>query len=475
MSQAVVAVSPAPAVGAEAGPCDLGDGPDGPARTEAGGMRRRIQLVGVLAATLAIGLFGVPLAVAVVVLLRSDEYGELERAADTAAVQVAPALVAGRPVTGFADDDEDGISVAVYALDGRRLAGTGPGPGDGPVRQAAGGQVAHGGGNLRGQLAVAVPVTSGDRVVAVARAASTTSRLYLQIALAWLGLAGLAGLALAGGTLLARRQSRRLADPLVRLVAAAQSLGEGDFTVQAPAAGIEEIDAAGSALTRTAERLGELVGQERAFSADASHQLRTPLTGLRLRLETALDGGGDLRPAVVGALETTDRLERTVDELLALARDAPSARTPADLPALLAELRDGWLGPLGEAGRTLRLSVPPALPRTSASAAATRQILDVLLANASRHGAGAVTVTAREADTAVAVDVADEGAGVRVPAEALFGRRTDRAAGHGIGLALARALAEAEGGRLVLTRAGPAPVFTLLLPAGGAGPGREEP
>ena len=243
--------------------------------------------------------------------------------------------------------------------------------------------------------------------------------------------------------------------------------------MQAPAAGIEEIDAAGSALTRTAERLGELVGRERAFSADASHQLRTPLTGLRLRLETALDGGGDLRPAVVGALEITDRLERTVDELLALDRDAPSARTPADLPALLAELCDGWQGPLGEAGRTLRLSVPPALPRTSASAAATRQILDVLLANASRHGAGAVTVTAREADTAVAVDVADEGAGVRIPAEALFGRRTDRAAGHGIGLALARALAEAEGGRLVLTRAGPAPVFTLLLPATGAG--SEEP
>jgi len=428
-------------------------------------MRRRIQLVGVLAATLAIGLFGVPLAVAVVVLLHSDEFGELERVADTAAVQVAPALVAGRPVVGFADDKDDGISVAVYALDGRRLAGTGPAAGDAPVRQAAGGQVAHGSGTIGGQMVVAVPVTSGDRVVGVARAASPITRIYLQAALTWLGMAGLAALALGGATLLARRQSRRLADPLVRLAAAAQTLGEGDFTVQAPPAGIEEIDAAGAALTRTAERLGELVGRERAFSADASHQLRTPLTGLRLRLETALDGGEDLRPAVAGALETADRLERTIDELLALARDAPSARTPADLPTLLDELRGGWAQPLREAGRTLRLSVAPGLPDTRASAAATRQILDVLLANATRHGAGTVKVTAREADTAVAVDVADEGAGVHVPAAELFRRRTGRAAGHGIGLALARALAEAEGGRLVLSRAAPAPVFTLLLPA----------
>jgi len=428
-------------------------------------MRRRIQLVGVLAATLAIGLFGVPLAVAVVVLLHSDEFNELERVADTAAVQVAPALVAGRPVAGFADDKDDGISVAVYALDGRLLAGTGPADGGAPVRQAAGGQVAHGSGTVGGHVVVAVPVTSGERVVGVARAASPISRIYLQTALTWLGMAGLAGLALAGATLLARRQSRRLADPLVRLAAAAQTLGEGDFTVQAPPAGIEEIDAAGAALTRTAERLGELVGRERAFSADASHQLRTPLTGLRLRLETALDGGEDLRPAVAGALETADRLERTIDELLALARDAPSARTPADLPALLDELRDGWAQPLREAGRRLRLSVAPGLPDTRASAAATRQILDVLLANATRHGAGTVTVTAREADTAVAVDVADEGAGVHVPAAELFRRRTERAAGHGIGLALARALAEAEGGRLVLSRAVPAPVFTLLLPA----------
>jgi signal transduction histidine kinase len=428
-----------------------------------GAVRRRIQWVGVLAAALAIVLFGVPLAVAVAIIYGGDERGELERAADTAAVRVAPDLAAGRASAALPTGDED-IRVAVYDLDGRRLQGDGPATADDPVRRAAAGRVADGGGGS--EVVVAVPVTSGERVFAVVRAASQRSRLYLQIGATWLGMTGLAVAAVAAAALLARRQSRRLAGPLERLAGAAQTLGDGDFTVRPPPAGIAEIDAAGAALTRTAERLGALVARERAFSADASHQLRTPLTGLRLRLETALDGDsdGDLRAAVTAALETADRLERTIDELLALARDAPTARTPADLPALLADLGTSWHGPLAAAGRPLRVSVEPALPGTPASAAATRQILDVLVTNAARHGAGTVTVLARETDTAVAVDVTDEGPGVGTPEE-LFRRRAAGAAGHGIGLALARALAEAEGGRLVLTRAAPHPVFTLLLPA----------
>jgi signal transduction histidine kinase len=424
-------------------------------------MRRRIQWVGVLAAALAIGLFGVPLAVAVVVLFQGDERAELDRAADTSAVRVASDLAAGRQLTRPPEAEEH-IRVAVYALDGHRLIGSGPDAGDDSVRQAVGGATA--GGSDAGDFVVAIPVTSGSRVVGVARASSPESRVWLQVGLTWLAMTGLATGAIAAAAVLARRQSRRLAAPLEELAAGAQILGDGDFTVRLAPAGIPEIDAAGGALTKTAERLGDLVGRERAFTADASHQLRTPLTGLRLRLETALDDEADLRRAVEEALTTADRLERTIDELLALARDSPRAHTPADLPALLAEVEANWTGPLNAANRTLRITVLPDASGTSASAAAVRHILDVLLANAQRHGEGEVTITVRDADTAVAIDVTDQGSGIAAPEE-IFRRRTAQASGHGIGLALARALAEAESGRLMLTRSAPSPVFTLLLPA----------
>ena len=91
-----------------------------------------------------------------------------------------------------------------------------------------------------------------------------------------------------------------------------------------------------------------------------------------------------------------------------------------------------------------------------------REILDVLLDNAARHGAGAVSVAVRETSGSVAVEVADEGHGF-ADAETAFVRRDMHGDGHGIGLALARSLAQAEGGSLDVTRAGAAPVVRLLL------------
>jgi signal transduction histidine kinase len=190
--------------------------------------------------------------------------------------------------------------------------------------------------------------------------------------------------------------------------------------------------------------------------------LRTPLTGLRLRLESMLDGG-PRDEEITQAMVEADRLQRTIDDLLTLARDTPRHVEPLDLSGLLDEVRETWHADLAGQGRPLRIRVTPDLPTTHASTAAARQILHVLLDNAGRHGSGAVTVNVRDAGDALAIDVMDEGPGIDRPGDDLFRRRRATAAGHGIGLAMARSLAEAEGGRLRLARPAP-PTFTLLLP-----------
>jgi signal transduction histidine kinase len=129
---------------------------------------------------------------------------------------------------------------------------------------------------------------------------------------------------------------------------------------------------------------------------------------------------------------------------------------------LVTELRDRWHAPFAARGRRLNLTAVPHLPDLPVSAAAVRQILEVLLDNALVHGSGTASVTMMDTASGVRIEVGDEGSGLQDP-ERAFARRADRS-GHGIGLALARSLAEAEGGRLVLRRAGPAPVFSLLLP-----------
>jgi signal transduction histidine kinase len=292
---------------------------------------------------------------------------------------------------------------------------------------------------------------------------------------------GLDAAAIAATWLVARRQARRLAAPLETLSRSAQQLGGGDFSVRARPSGIPEIDSAGESLNSTAARLGALVRRERAFSADASHQLRTPLTGLRLGLETALDSpGADLRQAMGAAIDAADRLERTIEDLLTLRRDPPRDTSPLDVAELTREVEDTWRPVLATAGRALRVVVAPGVPGSTAAAAAVRQALGVLVDNAVRHGAGTVTVTVRDAGGALALDVADEGPGLDVDApppprwSAGAGSGRGSGGGHGIGLALARELAEAEGGRLRLSRPSP-PVFSLLLPAQPATRRPEEP
>jgi len=424
-------------------------------------VRRRIVGLAVLASVLAIGLFGLPLAFGVARYAVLQEEGNLVRVANAAAVAVSSDLNDGDAPSRI-PKAHDHTSLAVYDRTGALVAGTGPADDD-LVREALDGRIATGGGS--DELAAAVAVTHESDVIGVVRAASPRGDIYRQVAFACLLMVALALFAIVLVWLLARRQARRMARPLEQLAGIARRLGDGDFTVRTTPVGIGEIDAVGNALSRTATRLDKILGRERAFSADASHQLRTPLAGLRLRLEAALhQPDQDPYAAIRTAIVETDRLEQIIDELLALARDTRHSDSgPLDLPGLLEEIDRDWSQALGARRRQLRLDVDPVAPRSSASTAAVRQVLTVLLDNATTHGSGTVTVTVRDAAGVLAIDVSDEGPELTTPEPVLFTRRSDTATGHGIGLALARSLAEAEGGRLALSSPEP-PTFTLLAP-----------
>jgi signal transduction histidine kinase len=427
-------------------------------------MSRRILLAIVGVTALAVIGFGVPLGITVANLYRDEAVSGLERDANKAIAEIPLLPAAGEsPELPVLDD---GAALGIYDGQGNLVAGTGPPQPDAPVQRAQATSSPVTADSVRGSIVVAIPFSNDEQVIAVVRAALPKSVVNDRVHRAWLAMAGLAFAVIGVAAVVAVLQARRLSRPVKQLAAAADRLGHGDFAVRAGRAGIPEIDAAAAALDTTAERLGELLQRERAFSAHASHQLRTPLTGLRVQLEAAtLAGGADPRAALVDALQSVDQLEQTIDDLLALARDVRPKADPLDLRRLIDEVDQRWHGPLADVGRPLRTSVQPDLPTSTASAAALRQILDVLVANAAEHGAGTVTVAVRFAGGGIAIEVSDEGPGIEDNGRDVFASRTDPSTGRGIGLALASSLAGAEGGRLLLGHHGPRPVFRILLPS----------
>ena len=423
-------------------------------------MRRRILVSTIAVVAVAVMLFAIPLAITVRNLTIADELGELEHAATRAQGGVTPAAIAGKDPIELPSHDREFL-LGVYDRNGRLRGGRGPRELEPSLRAVYGGATAS---RRSGTVVVAIPLTSNESIVGALRAAAPGAETSARIRNAWLLMlvSGLGAITLGG--LLAWWQARRLAAPLARLAAAARHIGHGDFTTAAPRSGLGEIDDVAGALDATAGRLGAALERERSFSADASHQLRTPLSALRLDLEFALLGEAVDRGHVENALTEVDRLTATIDDLLELARDTHGDRAVLDIGALFDEIETEWHGRLAAEGRPLRVSRANDMVPVRASEAATRQILSVLVTNAVVHGAGVTSVTSRLTSRGVALDVADEGPGFPDDVERSFDRRPDGGSQHGIGLALARALAEAEGGRLVVTRAGPHPIVSLLLP-----------
>ena len=273
-------------------------------------------------------------------------------------------------------------------------------------------------------------------------------------------------LSVSTGAVVATVTARRLAEPLRGVADRAARLGAGDFRAVPDRHGIPELDRVSDVLDGSAVALAELVQRERALVGDVSHQLRSRITALQLRLDVlASHPDPTAREEALAALEQTERLSGVLDELLESARAARAAGAePQDLKAGLAAVADEWRPALRAAGRTLKLRVPEGL-LARVTPARMREAVGALVDNAIQHGAGTVSISARAAENSLLIEVSDSGAGV--PEELVphvFDRGVSVGSSTGIGLALARALVEADGGRLELSRARP-PVFTIFLPA----------
>ncbi len=421
-------------------------------------MRRRLVVAIAGVAALAVTLFAIPLALALERSYRDDELLRLQRDTVAATRQIDVGSASGDPI----ELPSGPQALAVYDTTGRRVGGRGGPPRADALTGAALREQRPAARSADGRLEVAVPLVVGERVTGVVRAQRSAAVVASRAHRAWLALAGLALAVLALATAAAALLARRLAGPLERLAGAARRLGDGDFGARAPRAGVRELDEVGAALDVTAQRLDDLVTRERAFSADASHQLRTPLAALRLELE-ALALRAEAPPELDAALAQVERLQSTIDTLLTVARDAQPGTATADLSALLDAAERRWRGPLAADGRPLHVRIDAADPVARAAPRVVDEILDVLLTNAHHHGAGRVTATLRDTAGWLAVEVADEGPGFAIAPEEAFARRGSANGGHGIGLALARSLAHAEGGRVDVVEPGPHPIVRLLV------------
>ena len=376
---------------------------------------------------------------------RDEELLRLQR--DTVAATRAdrPVAPARRPGRAAAQSDD---ALAVYDRAGRRVAGSGP-----ATRRRGGPRGARSGRPRRrahgGRLVVAVPLRR-RRARQPARCAPTRAdggrRARRRTAPGWRSPASPPALIARGDRRGARARRGAWPRPLERLGGRGPPPRRRATSRSARRApGVAEVDAVGRALDATAARLDELVARERAFSADASHQLRTPLAALRLELEALELRGGD-RAELDAALRQVDRLQATIDTLLAVARDAPRPDDVADLARAGRRRRGALARPAGAPRRGRCTSQRPrGHPTARASRRVVDEILDVLVDNAARHGAGAVTLTVRELDGWLARRRRRRGPRLRRRSRARVRARRTGGDGHGIGLALARSLAARRG------------------------------
>ena len=378
------------------------------------------------------------------------ELAAAARAGDCAAVYDASAhLVASTPCT--AAQGEEAVELVRDVLDGHE-----PEPPE-----------------SEGRLLAAEPAGEVRRPAGAAVLARSAAPLDARIAAIW-GWSAVIGVAgLAASMVLSVRLARWVGRPLSVLDASARRLGEGALDERADVgSGPPEVRRLAGTFNTMAARTEALVHGHRAVIADVSHQLRTPLAALRLRLDVLATGAEDgIAAELAAAQEEIARLSRLVDGLLAVARAEQATPRPTAVrtEAVVAERVAAWSPVAEERGVRLTAVSGGPSPVVASGAGHLEQILDNLIANAVEavDEDGSVTLDVRAEGDFARVRVRDDGPGMTVEAKEFafrrFGNREAR--GTGLGLAIVHRLVTVNGGtaRLEDTPGGGLTV-ELLLP-----------
>jgi len=323
-------------------------------------------------------------------------------------------------------------------------------------------------------LLVTVPVTDRGDAIGALRVSAPLGEVDASVRSSWLALA-LIGLAVvAAGLVLAWLLAGSLARPVEKLRAAAGRLGRGDLDARVEPEGPREIDELGRSFNRMAGELSENLAAQRDFVANASHQLRTPLTGIKLRLEAIRAEGGTAAEQAAKAEAELDRLSALADDLLELAR-AAADRSPGETVELGEAVRAAgrrWAQPAAEAGHVLTVADADG-GRVWAAPDDLAHILDNLLENAIRYSTRGARIQVgldRNGERPAFV-VSDTGPGIPPAERAHVFDRFYRGAegrsagpGTGLGLAIVAELAERWDGRVELLE-GPGTRVRASFPA----------
>jgi signal transduction histidine kinase len=271
----------------------------------------------------------------------------------------------------------------------------------------------------------------------------------------------------------------RTAGPVEELADAAGRVGAGDPRPLGRRYGVAELDQVADGLDSSARRLSSLLAADRELAVDASHQLRTPLTALSMRLEEMIAAADDpdvVREEGSAALAQAERLADVVTQLLSLSPARRATAASAALTGIDEIIRQQvieWEPAFRRARRKLVVIGARGL-QAHVTPGGLAQVLATLLDNALMHGGGTVTIQTSQNARSVVIEVRDEGQGIPPDlVSRIFERSVSgRPEGTGLGLALARTMAAADGGRVVLVKPKPA-TFAVFLPRDPPRPGTQ--